>query len=195
MTSLIDPGTDPQPPDSAARARTAWVAGTLERFEVPLTAYARRLLGDEHQARDVVQDVFLRLCQQDRAVIEPVLAPWLYRVCRNRVIDEQRKARPMNSVDSAVLDATTAHTVDVDAPAETHDQLAQALAAVSTLSAPVQEVLRLKFSHGLTYREIADVTGLTVSHVGVRIHEGMTILRRRLAGPPRVAALSDGGVR
>jgi RNA polymerase sigma-70 factor (ECF subfamily) len=69
------------------------------------------------------------------------------------------------------------------------------LAAVSTLSAPVQEVLRLKFSHGLSYREIAEVTGLTVSHVGVRIHEGMTILRRRLAGSPRVEAMTDGGVR
>ena len=195
MTSPMDLRNDPQPPDEAARARAAWVAGTLERFETPLIAYARRLLGDEHRARDVVQDVFLRLCAQERAVVEPILAPWLYRVCRNRVIDEQRKGHPMNSVDSATLDATTAHTAEVDSPAEARDQFAQALAAVSTLSAPVQEVLRLKFSHGLSYREIAEVTGLTVTHVGVRIHEGMTILRRRLAGSPRVEAMTDGGVR
>lgn len=187
--------TDPQPPDDARRARTAWVAGILERFEGPLTAYAHRLLGDEHRARDVVQDVFLRLCGQDRAAIEPILAPWLYRVCRNRVIDEQRKGHPMISVESATLDATTAPLPPVDSPAEARDQLSLALAAVSTLPAPVQEVLRLKFSHGLSYREIAEVTGLTVSHVGVRIHEGVTILRRRLAGAPRVEVATDGGVR
>ena len=185
--------------DSESRARTAWVAGILERFESPLIAYARRLLGDEHRARDVVQDVFLRLCTQSRATVEPILAPWLYRVCRNRAIDEQRKGRPMTPVDSATLDATASRSdapdTSADARAESRDQLSRARAEVSTRPAAVQEVIRLKFTHGLSYREIAEVTGLTVSHVGVRIHEGMTVLRRRLAGAPRVAAATDGGVR
>jgi RNA polymerase sigma factor (sigma-70 family) len=170
----------------------AWVAGVLERFEAPLLAYARRLVGDEHGARDVVQDVFLRLCGQPRAAVEPVLAPWLYRVCRNRAIDVRRKGRPMTPVDSATLDATTAPTPP--GSLERLDDVARALAEVATLPAPVQEVLRLKFAHGLSYKEIAEVTGLSVSHVGVRIHEGMTVLRRRLAREPRPAT-TDGGVR
>ena len=185
--------------DSESRARTAWVAGILERFESPLIAYARRLVGDEHRARDVVQDVFLRLCTQSRANVEPILAPWLYRVCRNRAIDEQRKGRPMTPVDSATLDATASRSdapdTSADARAESRDQLSRALLEVSTLPTAVQEVIRLKFTHGLSYREIAEVTGLSVSHVGVRIHEGMTVLRRRLAGTPRVEAATNGGVR
>lgn len=184
--------------DAESRARTAWVAGILERFESPLLAYARRLVGDEHRARDVVQDVFLRLCLQPRATVEPILAPWLYRVCRNRAIDEHRKGRPMTPVDSATLDATAAHVAPAhsaaDARAEARDDVSRALHEVASLPAAMQEVIRLKFTHGLSYREIAEVTGLSVSHVGVRIHEGMTVLRRRLAGPPRVAAI-DGGVR
>jgi len=195
MTSELDtPAADDLGADESAHARTAWVAGVLERFESPLTTYARRLVGDEHVARDVVQDVFLRLCAQERAAIEPFLAPWLYRVCRNRAIDEQRKGRPMTPVDTSTLDATAGPTAEVDAPAEARDQFALALAEVAILPGPVQEVIRLKFAHGLSYREIAEVTGLSVSHVGVRIHEGMTILRRRLAGSPRVA-VTDGGVR
>ena len=43
-----------------------------------------------------------------------------------------------------------------------------------------QEVLRLKFQHGLSYREISGVTELTVSHVGVLIHNGLKALRARL---------------
>lgn len=188
MDSKPNPPIDPN-------SRAAWVTGVLERFETPLTAYARRLLGDEHRARDVVQEVFLRLCRQEPASLDPVLAPWLYRVCRNLAIDEQRKRRPMNPVDSATLDATAARSAPVDAGAENHDQWSLTMTELSTLPAQVQECLRLKFAHSLSYREIAEVTGLTVSYVGVRIHEGMTILRRRLAGSPRVETATDGGVR
>jgi len=50
-----------------------------------------------------------------------------------------------------------------------------------------REVVRLKFQQGLKYGEIAAVTGLSVSHVGVLIHEAMARLRKRKAGPSNQA--------
>jgi RNA polymerase sigma-70 factor (ECF subfamily) len=44
------------------------------------------------------------------------------------------------------------------------------------------EVLRLRFQHQLTYKQIADVTGLSVSNVGFLIHTGLKSLRERFAG-------------
>ena len=71
---------------------------------------------------------------------------------------------------------------------EQRDDLRRALHAIGALPEGQQEVLRLKFSHGLSYKEIAEVTGLSVSHVGVKIHEGMRALRARLG-------VAQGGVR
>ena len=62
----------------------AWVRDAVARFEGPLLLYARRLLSDPEAARDVVQDVFLRLCTQSHDAIDGHLAEWLFTVCRNR---------------------------------------------------------------------------------------------------------------
>ena len=79
--------------------------------------------------------------------------------------------------------------------AESSRSAAHALKAIDGLPGNQQEVLRLKFRHGLSYREIAGVTGLTASHVGVLIHEGMKVLRRRLGGPAAVRTADEGGAR
>lgn len=45
-----------------------------------------------------------------------------------------------------------------------------------------QEILRLKFSGGLSYKQIAEVTGLTVSNVGVILHTAIGKLRKQMLG-------------
>jgi RNA polymerase sigma-70 factor (ECF subfamily) len=170
--------------------RAAWVRDALERFEGPLLLYAGRLVGDEGSARDVVQDVFLRLCEQDRAEVSPRLGPWLFAVCRNRAMDERRREKKEKRVTTTEAESGAA----VADRTEMRDDLDRAMTAVDALPAAQQEVVRLKFRHGLSYREIAEVTGMSVSHVGVRIHEAMKALRARLTGNPAVRAV-EGGAR
>jgi RNA polymerase sigma-70 factor (ECF subfamily) len=64
--------------------------------------------------------------------------------------------------------------------AERNDSAAQVLGLVERLPPNQQEVIRLKFQGGLSYREISRVTGLTVSHVGVLIHTGLKSIRLKL---------------
>ncbi len=45
-----------------------------------------------------------------------------------------------------------------------------------------QEVLRLKFQQGLTYREISQVTQESIGNVGWLLHKGLKSLKERLAG-------------
>src|SRR5689334_8392868 len=77
-------------------AQADWVRAALDRYSGPLTRYALLITGNLEQARDVVQDTFIRLCAEDRTRIEPHLAPWLFTVCRNRALDVQRKERRLN---------------------------------------------------------------------------------------------------
>ena len=66
----------------------------------------------------------------------------------------------------------------VASDAEDKDQLA---GMVDHLSPRQQEVLRLRMQAGLSYREIAEVTGLTVSNVGFHLHAAVRNLRDSLA--------------
>ena len=52
---------------------------------------------------------------------------------------------------------------------------------LTQLSPRQQEVLRLRLGAGLSYREIAEVTGLTVGNVGFHLHEAVRSLRQQLA--------------
>lgn len=156
-----------------------WIVAAARRFERPLLAYVRRLLGDPHRGRDVVQDAFLQLCRQPRAAVEPRLAAWLFTVCRRRAVDILRKENRMTTL-SADPPAAAAGPADA---LERKDTAAAVLARLSGLPANQQEAVRLKFLQQFSYREIAEVMGLSESHVGVLLHTALTTLRRSFAGP------------
>ena len=88
-------------PDDAELARrvasgdAAAFASVDQRHRKPLIRYARTLLRrSEHDAEDVVQDVLIRAHAKLRDGDGPdELRPWLYRLVRNRAIDEVRRAR------------------------------------------------------------------------------------------------------
>ena len=161
----------------------------LERFERPLLGYARRLLGDVEQARDVVQDVFLRLCREPLGIDDPRLKPWLYRVCRNRAIDVLRKESRMHVLDDG--ERLTAAAPEPAAAAMAQDEEHRLVALVQALPARQREVVWLRFQGGLSYRQIAEVTRHSVSHVGVLLHEAMKTLRARLGDQPATWATED----
>jgi RNA polymerase sigma factor (sigma-70 family) len=161
----------------ASTVESHWVREAVERYEGPLMQYAARLLRNDETARDVVQDTFLRLWEADRSTVERHLAPWLFRVCRNRAVDILRKEGRMKALESDDLPAPPPTTRGGES-AETRRGL---LDLVAELPGRQQEVLRLKFQAGLSYREIATVLDLTVSHVGVLIHNAIKAVRERAA--------------
>lgn len=161
----------------------------LARYERPLLGYARRLLRDDEQARDVVQDVFLRLCREPMAIDDPRLKPWLYRVCRNRAIDVLRKERRMRVLDDT--ERLPTDTPQPDSRAAATDETNRLVACVRGLPPRQQEVVWLRFQGGLSYRQIAEVTRHSVSHVGVLLHEAMNTLRARLGDATAAWATED----
>ncbi len=101
-----DKGERKRMADDSKALRSTWVRSLLERHEGPLVRFAARITGDAERARDVVQEVFLRLCGQDPAALDGHAAAWLYTACRNRAVDVRRKERRMNSVSDG-LESTT----------------------------------------------------------------------------------------
>ncbi len=147
-------------------------------FEGPLTGYAAGLLrGDWDRARDVVQDTFIKLHAQDPTTIQGRLKSWLYTVCRNRAIDILRKENPMISSAGEVFESINDSAPDPSRAMEERERHVEVMALLDRLPENQREVIRLKFQGDLSYKEISDVTGLSVFNVGFLIHTGIKRLR------------------
>jgi RNA polymerase sigma-70 factor (ECF subfamily) len=158
-----------------------WISAVLREFEGPLTLYAARITRDVERARDVVQEAFLRLLREDRETIEPHLAEWLYTVCRNKALDIRRKESRMTPLSDAMSASEPAGGPSPDEPLEWEESMAKALRYLARLPENQQEVIRLKFQQGLSYKQISAITSLSVSNVGFLIHTGLKALRERMS--------------
>jgi RNA polymerase sigma factor (sigma-70 family) len=158
-----------------------WINTTLRRFEAPLVLYAKKICGDVDRARDVVQDTFVELCAADRAVVEPKLAQWLFTVCRNKALDLRSKDRDMRNGDEDFVEDHASMERDPAATLAAEEENGRVLVLVERLPYKQQEVLRLKFQAGLSYKEIAAVTGDSTGNVGFLLHTALRALRERLA--------------
>ncbi len=171
----------------------AWVMRALDRHERKLILYAYQILGDLERAQDVVQDTFLRLCLQEQEKMEPVLRVWLFTVCRNRALDVIRKeSRMTHMAEDVAHPQEVSQNFDPAQVAEKRDHLNCILASVSVLPPREQEILRLKFQQGLSYREIGSVMEVSISHVGVLIHTALRSLRAKLAIPAQGRKRAQG---
>ena len=159
---------------------TDWITSLLEEHEGRLLRYAQRLTGDAERARDAVQETFLRLCREERGAVEGHEAAWLYRVCRHRALDAGRKEARMKALHPAVAEGCAAGEPPPDVRLEDSEAQSEVAGVLATLPAREQEIVRLKFQEQLSYRQISEVTGLSVTNVGFLIHTAIKKIRKQL---------------
>jgi RNA polymerase sigma-70 factor (ECF subfamily) len=160
-----------------------WINGALVEYEVPLTRYAQRITGDTERARDVVQETFLRLCREQPPLVDGRLAQWLFTVCRNQALDVRRKESRMTTLAEPQKIASNPGGPEQPGPHEAaaaRDESERVLRLVAELPESQGEAIRLRFEGGLSYAEIAEITGSTRGSVGLLIHRGLCTLRQRL---------------
>lgn len=177
--------------ENPTASQAAAVRELLARWQGPLLSYARRVTGDAERAREVVQDTFVRFVRERAATGTEHAAPaenhaaaWLFAVCRRRAIDVRRKERRMKAVGVIEADGPTRAGVAAESPPEAverRDAGERVQALLARLPERQQEVLRLKFQAGLSYKDIATVTKLSASNVGFLIHTAIKALRARMA--------------
>ena len=154
-----------------------WIRETLDCHEGPLLRYAYKLCNDLETARDAVQDTFLKLCREDRSKVESYLVKWLFTVCRNRVFEILRKEKRMTALTDIDLQKTEAQDESPASNAELSDDKHTLKSLMEQLPKREQEVLRLKFQSGLSYKEISEITELSVTNVGFILHKTIKELR------------------
>ena len=172
-------------PEEASASPPEWA--TIEQvfaaLESPLLAYARRLTGDFAVAEDVVQDAFMKLHSQFHQVRTP--QPWLYRTVHNLAVDHQRRASRIVLVDDRANEDAPANDT-ADSQPMPDEQIARwegiglVRLVLETLDARSRELINLRFHEDLSYKEIAERTGLTVGNVGYILHHALKAMALEL---------------
>lgn len=152
----------------------------FESLETPLLAYAYRLTQSVEVAQDLVQEAFLRLQEHFSRVKEP--KPWLYRTVHNLAANHHRKANRMVTMQRTDKEGDTVEMETKDnemLPDESivhQEALGMVRLSLETLDVRSRELVRLKFEEDMTYRQIAEKTGLSVSNVGYVLHHAVKSL-------------------
>jgi len=177
--SRSDSGPALQPPGEFARLVQPHLSG--------LRAAARRVLGDETAARDVVQDVLIVLWQRGELPAE--LGAWLAATVRLRSLHalrgHGRRRRHEQAV--AALHCEECRRFDPQAVAANRELRESLLEAIDTLAWAQRDVFLLREVDGLDYEDIAERLALPVGTVRSRLARARAALQRHLA-PSRDAA-------
>ena len=177
--SIVSPETNmtsSSPPDMV-QTQEQFIEWALKEYERPLIGYAQGFVHDWERARDVVQDTFIRLCQQDVAKVRDGVKTWLFTVCRNRALDILRKDSRLVAMDEKKLLKIPGNTVTAATLMEKEEVHNRLDAYLQRLTPNQREVIVLKFQQGLSYEEISRVTGLTPGNVGFLLHHALKRLR------------------
>jgi RNA polymerase sigma-70 factor (ECF subfamily) len=154
-----------------ATARREEITALVRAHEGPLFRFLLALTGDQGVAGDCMQDTFVRayehLCR-GRAVN----AQWLYKVARNRGIDEIRRRRRETS-DATALSAL--HTAD------TREDMTSLLQAFSALSPEDRAIIALA-ADGLSGEDIASRLGIRHGAVRMRLLRARERCRKHYEG-------------
>ena len=168
----------------------------VDRYYEMVYAVAYGVLHHREKARDVTQEVFLKVFHEIiRFEGKAKFKTWLYRVTVNAALDEGRKKKYTES-----LDATDASQEDDERPVvivdsgagpreeAAHQELRELLDhALAQLSPEHRAVLVLREWQGLSYEEIAESLGIELGTVMSRIHYARKklgdILRGKLDRP------------
>lgn len=145
----------------------------VKEFGDHVYRFIYRSLKDSHRASDIVQDTYEKLWRCVTEVEYAAVKSWLFTSAYNRMIDVIRKDSRMVAVEHYDESSLYADENGSDLNELLHR-------ALERLPAAQRSVILLRDYEGYSYREIADITGLSEAQVKTYIFRGRVALRNYL---------------
>jgi RNA polymerase sigma-70 factor, ECF subfamily len=197
MKEENDTGSEAGSPGDAALIRL-FLAGDTGAFDRLVVRHQDRVfnlcyrfVGDYHEANDLAQDVFIKVFTSVKKFrFKSEFSTWLYRIavntCRNRVksldFRFKKKAAPLHSERGNIAIALSDDSESPGVALEQKERSKTIQEAINALSGDKKTVLILRDMEGLTYEEIALVTGLNPGTVKSRLARARKKLKEKLVG-------------
>ena len=157
----------------------------VNRYQEPLLRFASKFLKDGEAAQDVVQETFLTVARNPRRLLDVESCHnWLLRVARNIGITHLRRGARLKRHATTIAGRAAVEAAERDrreaAALEREEAHARVRVEIDRLSPRHRELVLLKVEEGKSYKEIAEITGLSATNVGYLLHTAMKTLAQRL---------------
>jgi RNA polymerase sigma-70 factor, ECF subfamily len=176
--------TDEQLLAAVGRRELGALEALYERYQRLALGLARRMLGDEQAAEDVVQDVFLAVWRQahlyrrERGAVKT----WLLAMAHHRAIDRLRQRANLDRAPDPLEDIEDPMVAPVWEQALAQITVEEVASALGSLPPEQRETLELAYFGGRSQSQIAELQGVPLGTVKGRTRLGLEKLRGLLAG-------------
>ena len=160
---------------------TAVSHGQVEHLGVLFEKYKRVLFtffySNNHDvalSEDLVQNVFMRILKyRDRFRGDGQFKHWMFRIAKHVQADHYRKHKNRRSEDITIYNETLPTDVSLDRDMDNREAVAIMRRALQQIDPAKREAIVLSRLHGMKYRAIGEILGITESAVKVRVFRGM----------------------
>lgn len=161
----------------------------LARYQQKIYSYILFLVHDDEVADDLFQETFMKAIvtiRQGRYVESGRFSAWLTRIAHNLVIDKYRQDRNSNVISNDASDAdlfndATLSDITVEMKMITEQSLTDVGRLLKELPDNQKEVLYMRFYQDLSFKEIADATGVSINTALGRMRYGLINLRKMVS--------------
>ena len=153
----------------SSSTRSGQMESIVTEHKTALLRYAARILGDPTAAQDVVQNAFIKLFKswQDGTRPTRALRGWLFRVTHNEAIDYIRRESRLRNLHEQHAEQKGKNCPDGrNCPTGSDERKEMVLNVMKKLHPREQQVVLLRLEEGLSYKQIAEVTGRSEGNVG-----------------------------
>ena len=155
----------------------AWTE-LVSRWEKPLLYYIRRMIDNEHQAWQVLQETWLHVVKSIDSLKCPEYLPkWLYSICHHKIVTYYRQRHRQAELHESIASGCEAAETDIDRQFENAEAVHWGLGQIKPVC---REVLTLFFLQDLSIGEIAEVLDIPAGTVKSRLYHARHQLRKVL---------------
>ena len=168
----------------AQRGSVAAFEKIVNHYSTKIYNFAYRFIYDHEEARDLAQEVFLRLYTNLRQFdLKRPFRPWLYRLAANTCINATRsRRRRIHLGEQEILERHAGGSRDSDpaGTAEVRDDVALMQQAVAELPQDYRVVVVLRYLEDMSCEDVAKTLDLPVGTVKTWLYRAREILKRKL---------------
>ena len=164
------------------------VSQLLERHTRRVRDYVRMLVKENDVADDLTQEVLIkvvRVLDEGRYTDKGRFLPWVLRIAHNRVLDYFRAQKQVKTVSESnagfdILGNTNLAEPSIEEQLVSEQQAAEVRALIELLPEEQREVVKMRYYEGLSFKEIAEHTGVSINTALGRMRYALINMRQMI---------------
>jgi RNA polymerase sigma-70 factor (ECF subfamily) len=156
-------------------------AALYNRYKRYIFSFCLRMVGDEDEVKDIVQEVFLKMYEHRLQLANPSrFRAWIFMIARNQCLTHYRDHKRTTPFDDELSMPEIPETESLSQEIERNEEVLLVRAFINQLKPEYREVVVLREYQGLSYEEIADVIGTTVAAIKAKLFKARKELYEKM---------------